>query len=155
MTTLLNNASVLAFLLNKIPYGVVLCNKDYQIVLWNEYANNIVGESVGTVDVGEWVKQNKFFTRDGKELSDNDRALYKAVKNNVETASKTIVKLPQKDVYLETEAYPLHDEKNNVIGGAAFFKDVTNQVQVGKLLNEILDKLNDMQVYLKDFMKGV
>jgi len=152
MTNLLNNASVLVFLLNKIPHVVVLCNKNYEIVLWNEYAVNMVGESVGTVDVGAWQQEHKFYTRDGKELSEEDRALFRAVKEKTETTSKTIVKINGSDKYIETTAYPIYDDNKNVIGGAAFFSDVTNQIKIQELLKEVLDKLTSMQEYMKEFI---
>mgnify|MGYP001372964061 CR=1 FL=1 len=151
MTNLLNNASVLVFLLNKIPHVVVLCNKNYEIVLWNEYAVNMVGESVGTVDVGAWQQEHKFYTRDGKELSEEDRALFRAVKEKTETTSKTIVKINGSDKYIETTAYPIYDDNKNVIGGAAFFSDVTNRIKMEKTINEILAKLEEMQEYLRSF----
>lgn len=155
MTSLLNNASVLVFLLNKIPYGVVLCNKEYNIVLWNDYAVKLIGESIGKINDEHWRKLNKFYTWEGKELTPDHMALNNAVKNNIETRSKTMVKLDGKEVYVETEACPLYDDEKNIIGGAAFFKEVTNQRQVEKTLAEVLDKLKEMQEYLKQFITVV
>lgn len=152
MTAILNNPSVLIFLLNKIPHGVVLCNLNYEIVLWNDFTSRLIGDSVKTVSDGLWQKEGKYFTRDGKPLMEEDRALYMAVKNNQETTSKTIVKYGDKEYYIETEAYPLHDEQNNIIGGAAFFKDVTANVKMDKTLNEIQEKLNEILEYLKPYI---
>ena len=152
MTDLLNNPSVLTFLPNKIPHGVVLCSKNYHIVLWNEYAVKMIGESIGIINDDKWKKLNKFYTWEGKELTPEHMALNNAIKNNIETKSKTMVMLDGKKVYVETEAFPLYNDQKDIIGGAAFFKDVTNQIQVEAILKEVLDKLNEMQVYLKGFM---
>jgi len=77
--------------------------------------------------------------------------LFRAVKEKTETTSKTIVKINGNDKYIETTAYHIYDDNKNVIGGAAFFSDVTNRIKMEKTINEILAKLEEMQEYLRSF----
>lgn len=150
-TTLLNNSELLVYLLNRIPYGVVMCNADYEIVLWNKWAEDLIGTSPENVNEGKWKREGKFFTRDGRELQEQDRALYRAVKTEQDTSSKTIVRFADRDIYLETDASPLYDDNHKLIGGVAFFKDVTNNIKIASMIDKAIEDVKNIQSYLSKY----
>jgi len=77
--------------------------------------------------------------------------LFKAVRDNKEVSDKTLVQLENSEVYLETDARPMYDNNNNVIGGIAFLKDITNDAKQEQATVEILQSLSDTQDYLTKF----
>lgn len=149
--TLLNNNVVLRFLIDKMQQGVALCDMSFNIVLWNESADRLIGSPPTPLNSTNWIADHKFYHIDGTELEEKDRALYRAIKEENETVARVIYKKDDKDVYIETTAYPLYDEDKQLIGGAAFFKEITNQIKMEATLNEILAKLEEMKKYLKSF----
>lgn len=152
MTSILNNASVLLFLISKFHQGVAICDIKSNIVLWNEEAENIAGVQVKSVDKSNWVYHHNFKKRNGQPLEESDRALYRAIHEQKETTSQTIyLSETGKEVYIDARAYPLYNDDKTLVGAVAFFKDVTNQIHMEKLLTEIEEKLKEMQDYLKSF----
>jgi PAS domain-containing protein len=155
MTDILNSASVLGFLLNKIPYGVAVSDMNMNIVLWNNEASQMLGTTFVPQQIHDMYAKGKFLRMDGKEVKNNERALYIALTEHIPAETNTKVEMGNRFVYVTTKAIPLYDENKNVIGAAAFFKDVTNQIQMETILKEVLEKLNEMQSYLKEFIKSV
>lgn len=150
MTTILNNSSVLLFLISKFHQGVAICDIKSNIVLWNEEAEKIAGIQVKSAAESDWVYHNQFKKRKGQPLEESDRALYRAIHEQTETTSQTIYTSDTgKEVYIDARAYPLYNNDQTLIGAVAFFKDVTNQIKMEKLLTEIEEKLKEMQDYLK------
>ena len=140
------------FLISKFHQGVAICDKSQNIVLWNEAAENIAGAKVKSAAESDWVYHNQFKKRDGQPLQESDRALYRAMKEEKETQTQTMyIDKEGNKVYLDARAYPLYNNDQTLIGAVAFFKDVTNQIKMEKLLTEIEEKLKEMQDYLKTF----
>lgn len=152
MTSILNNSSVLLFLIGKFHQGVAICDIQQNIILWNEEAEKIAGAHVKSVAEADWVYHQQFRKRDGQSLEECDRALYRAMKEEKETQSQTMyIDKGGNKIYLDARAYPLYNNDKTLVGAVAFFKDVTNQIKMEKLLTEIEEKLKEMQDYLKSF----
>lgn len=153
MTTILNNNSVLLFLISKFQQGVAICDIKSDIVLWNEEAEKIAGVKVKSADKSNWIYHHKFKNRDGHPLEESDRALYRALHEQKETKSETIyLSDTGKQVYIDARAYPLYNDENKLIGAVAFFQDVTNKVKMDNLLTEVENKLKEMQEYLQEYL---
>ncbi len=153
-TTILNNNSVLLFLIDKFNQGVAICDMKFNIILWNEEAVKIVGQSPDNIGKDNWVSHYKFYSREDNELQEKDRAMYKAITEQKETKAKTIFKDNKgHEIFIDTRAYPLYDDEKNLIGSVAFFQDVTNKVKMDNLLTEVEQKLKEMQDYLQEYLK--
>jgi len=154
MTTILNNTSVLLAIINKFHQGVAICNAYNDIVLWNEEAEKIAGIKVDSTHKSHWANHNQFKKRNGQPLEESDRALYRALHEQIETESHTIYTTETgKQVYIDARAYPLYSDDKNIVGAVAFFQDVTNKVKMDNLLTEVEAKLKEMQDYLQEYLK--
>lgn len=144
------SSAALMFLINKVPFGIAVCDAKYNIVLWNDTALKMVGEaSPKPIYDAEWVAKNRFTTRDGKPITEKEKALYRAIHEQQETEAKTICNVDDKSIYIDTKAYPLYDEGNkNLIGGFAIFQDVTQKIKMEQLLTEIEAKLLELKEYI-------
>ena len=156
MTTILNNNSVLLFLIDKFNQGVAICDMKFNIILWNEEAVKIVGQSPNNIGKDNWVNHYKFYSREGKPLQEEDRAMYKAITEQKETKAKTIYRNEKgHEIFIDTRAYPLYDDEKNLIGSVAFFQDVSNKVKMDNLLTEVEQKLKEMQEYLQEYLNSL
>lgn len=137
-------------LVNIIPYGVIIANKDGKFIFWNKNSQPVFTERLRESVKENWTEEFGVYSVDKTtKYETEDLPMCKALKGETVVGEKMFViheDCPD-GVYLKVSAYPILDGNNTIEAGAIIFEDIT-QEQLA--FEEIVRGLNDLEVYLRD-----
>ncbi len=136
--------------LERIDHAVVLADTSGSFVMWNKAAEKILGLPETKKNVELWKDHFKIFKIDGTMYSHNELPIIRAavLGQVVEKEKLYLTGGGEKGRHLEVEAFPLEDLDGRRIGGAASFKDITEHVNMEKLIDDLLVTFNKMKSLL-------
>jgi PAS domain-containing protein len=130
---------VISQVLERLNYGVIICDNNANFKLWNKRAEVVIGISSKIENRDDWTKYFSVCKMDGTTLPLKDYPIIKAL-SGVTTVDDIIMvenENLEHPVYLGIDSFPLLDDELNIIGGAVVFRDITEQVKMEKLFDEI------------------
>jgi len=142
--------NLLAAIMAELPQGVVICNKNGRILLFNNIAKTILTEDDHT-------KKNKYFIGIGRSLFKLiDKGLLSNAIKNIElyvhdkqqnTASFFVTPI-QTGHLISAEAIPILDQKQEMTGFILTFQDVTEDIDKYDVTHE---KFNSLKQDITDY----
>ncbi len=136
--------------IERIDHAIVLADTTGSFVMWNKAAEKILGLPESKKNVNLWKDHFKIFKPDGTMYSHNELPIIRAAVfgQHVEKEKLYLTGGTTPGRHLEVEAFPLEDLNGKVIGGAASFKDITEHVNMEKLIDDLLVTFNKMKSLL-------
>lgn len=130
---------IVSQVLERLNYGVIICDINGHFKFWNKRAEIVVGVSANVEKKPDWVKFFSIFRMDGTELPLEEYPIIKALAG-ITTVDDVIMVQNEKlikPIYIGIDSFPLRDDELNIIGGAVVFRDITEQVKMETLFDEI------------------
>ena len=133
--------NLLAAIMAELPQGVVICNRNGRILLFNNLAKNILTQD-------NPAQNNKYFIGIGRSLFKliDKKLLLNAIKNieeklrsGIENTASFFVTPIHTGLLISAEAIPILDQKQEMTGFILTFQDVTDNV---KQYDEIHEKIS-------------
>ncbi|MCS6977047.1 MAG: PAS domain-containing protein [Gemmatales bacterium] len=129
MQELKQQTSILQSVLNSIGDGVAVISKDGRFLLNNPASVRILGINVGEDNYKNWSENYESYRADGQPYDPNDLPLARAIRGEEVDEAEEFMRHWRRPegVWLSVTARPLRDEKGQVQGGVAVFRDVTRR----------------------------
>ena len=140
--------NILAAVMAELPEGVLICNKDGQILLYNNRARRYLIGEIGSLESSD-VSPGKFIGLGRSVFGVIDKHLIvhaldeisRKLKNEDADVASYFVTLGADDRLLRVEAAPLLDHRRQFTGFILLFRDITRQMESGSRLNQLLRSL--------------
>lgn len=145
------NEKILTIVIEKMPFGVVIADSDFNVLLWNQKATEMVGVTLDKAASSVWHGENKVYEIDKvTQLSVQDMPMYKAIANKETSIDRRVyVTGVKKNVYLNINAFPILDEAGNLVRAAVIMTDITKDIKVQNFVNELGAMLDDVKNTLR------
>jgi len=142
--------NLLAAIMAELPQGVVICNKNGRILLFNNLAKTILTQDIHT-------KKDKYFIGIGRSLFKliDKSLLLNAIKNidlhvhdDQQNMASFFVTPIQTGHLISAEAIPILDQKQEMTGFILTFQDVTEDINQYDITHE---KFNSLKQDITDY----
>ena len=136
----------------KVHVGVVICNNDKEIIVWNKKAEEIIGIDSKVLPKEKWLTYFNVFDINGNIIPGEQYPLMKASNGITTTGEKIIVKnekIPD-GVICAMDSFPIYNEDGTVCGGAVVFHDITEDIRIQKFLEELSVRFEHMKKFIKE-----
>ncbi len=145
------NAEIFSQVLERLNYGVIICDIDGNFQFWNKRAEAIVGVSQHEELKSNWVKLFTVFTLEEKEISLEDYPIIKALSGKTTIGDMIMIKNERlaNPVYVGIDSFPLRDENFHILGAVVVFRDITEQIKMERLLDEISERFEHIKKLLE------
>ncbi|MDA3916502.1 MAG: exonuclease domain-containing protein [Deltaproteobacteria bacterium] len=150
--------NLLAAIMAELPQGVVICNKNGRILLFNNLAKTILTQDAHAT-------KDKYFIGIGRSLFKliNKNLLLNAIKNieqhlqqNTENMASFFVTSIQTGHLISAEAIPILDQKQEMTGFILTFQDVTEDITQYDITHEKFTSLKqDLTGYTTTIKKAI
>ena len=148
---------ILESIINQLNHAVIICDKDGNFILWNTAAKEMIGLEEDIASTGTW--QNYYYAskEDGSLYEDKDYPIMRAVlKGEAIKKERMLINNRSKEIvsWLEVDAFPVKDDKGNIIAGVASFNDITKSLKLESLVDEITTQFEHLkQLITNNFFK--
>ncbi len=126
-------------ILDNIGEGVIVVDKDGNLLIFNRRAEEILGTGAVNEPLDEWNKAYGFFQEDGLTyFSWEDNPLFKAVQGETADNVEMLVKNEyfKEGKWIAVTGRPVLNEKSDIIAGVIVFRDITLRKQLERLFSE-------------------
>lgn len=139
-------------LLENIPDGVVACNSEGILTLFNRTAREWHGMGAKKLTDDKWTKYYNLYTEDGSTpLNADEIPLSRAFKGEIlKNAGMAICAKNQPIRYIHTNGCPFYDDKGKKLGAVTILSDITEQKQAEEALQMYKRQLADIIEFLPD-----
>lgn len=129
MQELRQQTSILQSVLNSIGDGVAVISKDGRFLLNNPASVRILGINVGEDNYRNWSQNYESYRADGQPYDPDDLPLARAIRGEEVDEAEEFMRHWRRPegIWLSVTARPLRDEKGQVQGGVAVFRDITRR----------------------------
>jgi len=129
MQELRQQTSILESILNSIGDGIAVISKDGRFLLNNPASIRILGINVGADSYANWNENYESYRSDGQRYAPEDLPLARAIRGEDVDEAEEFMRHWRKPEgqWLSVTARPLRDEKGEVRGGVAVFRDITRR----------------------------
>lgn len=126
-------------ILEHINDGIIACDADGQLTLFNQASQKILGEQVSSVPMHQWAQHFRLLKPDGKEiLPADENPLFKALQDHPVKNEEFIVEDRLKNQRtLRANGQAMYDNDDNKLGAVVSLHDITD-------LKKIRQKLRHM-----------
>ena len=140
--------NILAAVMAELPEGVLICNTDGQILLYNKRARRYLIGEIGSLESSD-VSPGKFIGLGRSVFGVIDKHLIvhgldeiaRKLKNDDADVASYFVTMGADDRLLRVEAAPLLDHRRRFTGFILILRDITRQMESGSQLNVLLRSL--------------
>lgn len=125
-----SDADLLKEVIDNLEEGVVVANREGKFLVFNRFAEEILGMGSPDAPLSDWTRKFGCFTADGSRLiSLKELPLARSLSGESVTDFEMLIRNPHvpEEVLIRTCSRPLRDEEGNIVGGVAWFRDVTSQ----------------------------
>lgn len=135
-----------------LPHGVIVANAEGKFIIWNEKALPMFPDGLFDSKQEDWVEDFGIYQIDKiTKYETAELPMSKALKGIVTDNEKMYVQYGEKEgVFLKVSSYPIYNCENTELeAGVILIEDVT---QEQLLYDNIINKINELEIYLKDIM---
>lgn len=140
-------------IIDKIPYGVIIADKEGKIIFWNEISYKTFKEDLIHSPLKHWVEDWGVYTADKKtKFKTEELPLVRALNGEIVTGEKLFIKNDgiKEGTYIKVSAFPIYNMNNKDINSAVvIFEDITHEQA---LYDSVINKINELESYLKDVL---
>lgn len=124
--------------LNNINTGVVACNAEGVLTLFNNATKKMHGIPKSAISADEWAQYYQLFEKDGlTPLETKNIPLYKAWKGEeLHNDEKVIRNISGELIYVRTNGAQFKSQNGEVLGAVVGMEDITELKQIQKVLEE-------------------
>lgn len=140
-------SQMLQSVLNSMSEGLVAADLQGNFIIWNPAASKLIGRGPANVPMQEWSQHYGVYLADKVTPFPFDHLpLTQAVRGDA-GAAEIFIRPPEsgRDVFLEANASPLHDENGQLKGGVVAFRNITERKQSEDKLRMSELRLNQAQ----------
>jgi PAS domain S-box-containing protein len=140
---------ILDLVFNKLQEGIIIANTKGDFVFFNEAAENILGIGLLEIPADEWSRAYGCFYPDKKTVMPPDNIpLFRSVMHKEICSLTLFIRNSSKPegVFLDVYSSPLYTDSGVFIGGVAFFRDITKDVNAEIKLKESEEKFKSLFV---------
>ena len=160
--TLNEERTRLAALMSELPHGVIVCNSDGQILLYNQQAQKILNTAQDQDSVNQGILglgRSIFSMLDRDPIVHGLEMLHKChTSGRTKLVNKTIMTLPS-GLYLRVNMAPFFTEQDNqrdISGIVLTLEDMTSQIEADKRRDTLIQNLiDDQQQHLKSIRDAI
>ena len=129
--------ALLETVLNSIDVGIVACNINGELTLFNHATQNMHGLPIKPLPAKEWAAYYDLFEADGNTILPKENVpLYEVLKNGcVTTQQMSIIPKNGEPLLVKCSGSQIKDENGNVYGAVVAMNDITEQNKFEKLLS--------------------
>lgn len=140
--------NILAAVMAELPEGVLICNKDGRILLYNKRARRYLVGEIGSIESSD-VSPGRFIGLGRSVFGVIDKHLIvhaldeiaRKLKSEDADIASYFVTMGADQRLLRVEAVPLLDHRRQFTGFVLIFRDITRQMESGSRLNVLLRSL--------------
>ena len=146
-------------IINGMPYGLLVANKNGKFILWNEIAFRLFKIDLRQSKEQEWVSKWGVFELDGITPYKTEQIpLSRALRGHIVENEKLYLKYANDTgMYIRTHAYPI-TIKGELVAGVVFVEDITREQmfydklerKVAEFREQIQNFFNNSQLKLQD-----
>jgi signal transduction histidine kinase len=141
-------------ILNSLSEGVVVLDRNTQLLLSNPVASRIAGRTLVPGESGGGVLQNRRHL-DGSPMSPEETTGYRAVKGENVSNLRYLVEGPDaQDQIISASGAPIYNEAGEIEGSVVIFHDVTQEEQHRRELEEAHHVTEELQNSLLDMAEA-
>lgn len=148
---------LLGELINNLPSGIIICDASGNFVLWNTAAKNVISIEYEISSTGMWQEYYSALRMDGTYYEDNEYPIMRAVLSGEMVHKERMLinnRANNSYSYLEVDAFPVRDANKNIIAGVASFTDITKNLKLESLVDEITAQFEHLkQLITNNFFK--
>ncbi len=160
--TLNEERTRLAALMSELPHGVIVCNSDGQILLYNQQAQKILNTAKDQNSANQGILglgRSIFSMLDRDPIVHGLEMLHKChTSGRTKLVNKTIMTLPS-GLYLRVNMAPFFTEQDNqrdISGIVLTLEDMTSQIEADKRRDTLIQNLiDDQQQHLKSIRDAI
>jgi PAS domain S-box-containing protein len=139
--------------IHAVGEGVVMCDTSGKFILFNQKAEEIVGQGAHNISPDEWPAKYQIYLADGSRLLTPDELLLmRALRGEVVENQEVLIDNKSTGVkkFLLASSRPVRDTSGKIVAAIADFKDVTEVKQLESLFNELKGKYNELAEQVLD-----
>lgn len=147
------NEKALLKVIEQMANGVFVCDREGKILMFNSAAKRLLPHP--PEDIKDWLHRIKKSDR-VTPFSPNELPTYKAI-NGEESRNVEMYVEPSDGapgVSISLDSFPLWDSTNSlVVGGVSVFHDITENLRVLDVIQDISKRFSHLQVLLESSLK--
>ncbi len=132
---------MLKSIVENVNHPIVVCRKNGDFILWNKVAREMIGGEDNIKSTITWQKYYAAFKENGEMYSESNYPIMRAVlEGEVIKKERMYINNQSKgtQAYLDVDAFPIRDEKGEIVAGVASFTDVSKNVKMDKMLTDFI-----------------
>ena len=138
-------------ILNSIPYGILVANKDGKFIFWNEVTYKTFKKELINSEQQNWVDDWGVFSVDKKTKYQTEEVpLSRALRGEIVTGEKLCISTEGRPcVFIKVSAFPIWTKEGEIEAGIVVFDDITKEQT---MYDNILQKIGELENYLKNHL---
>lgn len=133
-------------ILERIDHAVIIADKEANFVLWNNTATRLLGMTADIKDKDEWQNHFKIFKPDHTMYNSESLPIMRALNGEDVKAERLYISNTQ--VHLQVDAFPVKSPEGVILGAAASFKDITDNIRINQMVDELQATFEKMKILL-------
>lgn len=137
---------------DNLPHGIIVSDAEGKFIIWNEKALPMFPDGLFQSKQENWVEDFGVYQIDKiTKYKTEELPMSKALKGVTTANEKMYIQHGEKEgIFLKVSSYPIYNcEHDELEAGVVLIEDIT-QEQI--LYDNIINKINELENYLKDIM---